>query len=213
MAVKLRIDEGLFKVDLAKWERYVSWSPGAPYFNLPPGREHYKLINYLTNQLPPNSAVADCGTLFGCSAVALAASSAFVFTYDTVDHITSRAHLVKNEGTMWDFPNIQPVLSSCMEHVEQISTFSLVMLDIDPHDGKEERQFVKELSKGGFRGILLCDDIHLNEEMKDFWKALNGIGWVGEPEFKTLDLTKWGHWSGTGAVVFSPETIDLEVMF
>jgi len=54
---------------------------------------------------------------------------------------------------------------------------------------------------GGFRGLLLLDDINHNPEMRRFWK------WFEEGEapgkYTTRSLTKVGHASGTGAVDYS----------
>jgi hypothetical protein len=77
-------------------------------------------------------------------------------------------------------------------------------LDIDPHDGTTETQFLDALHTNGFRGIILCDDIKLNDGMKEFWDGIPS-------HLKKVDLTAWGHWSGTGAVIYDPSYIDLRL--
>ncbi len=67
------------------------------------------------------------------------------------------------------------------------------MLDVDPHDGIQERDFFKFFEEIGYEGIVVLDDIYVNKEMNDFWNNIK------QPK---LDLTDIGHWSGTGIVLF-----------
>ena len=53
---------------------------------------------------------------------------------------------------------------------------------------------ISKLIEMDFKGILLLDDIHLNPEMQSFWD------WI--PVGRKVDLTRLGHHSGTGAVLF-----------
>jgi hypothetical protein len=53
---------------------------------------------------------------------------------------------------------------------------------------------INKLIEIDFKGILLLDDIHLNAEMQALWD------WI--PIVKKIDLTKFGHNSGTGVVMF-----------
>jgi hypothetical protein len=83
----------------------------------------------------------------------------------------------------------------------------LAVLDIDPHMGIKETVVVRRLLEDGYRGILICDDIHLRREM------LEGF-WDGLPAgLKKIDLTEFGHFSGTGIVVFDPSYVDFSVTF
>lgn len=204
----LRIDSGLYDVDLKDYEKYVDWSPGLPYFNLAPGQEHYKLLAYLSKQLEPRSLISDCGTLFGCSAAALAVNEDVnVVTYDVQDHIPTK------QNSVWHLENVIPVNADCMNEVGSIARSDLVVLDIDPHDGQHELEFVQRLNVAEFKGILICDDISLSDEMKEFWNTVCQMQRDPRynPQFRTLDLTKYGHWSGTGAIVFDPRVLDIEV--
>ena len=67
-----------------------------------------------------------------------------------------------------------------------------IMLDTF-HDGGFEREFILELLKNNYKGMVLCDDIYLNDEMKSFWE------WV---PLQKIDVSKYGHWSGTGIILF-----------
>jgi len=75
----------------------------------------------------------------------------------------------------------------------------LFFLDIDPHEGKDEYVFYEWLRDNNYKGVLICDDIHHFEAMRNnFWSKIPN-------EFKT-DLTSQGHWSGTGKVQFTSST-------
>jgi len=53
----------------------------------------------------------------------------------------------------------------------------------------------------GFKGILALDDIHLNSEMKQWWKEVQDGAERGG--YHTYDISEIGHISGTGLVDFS----------
>ena len=74
----------------------------------------------------------------------------------------------------------------------------IIMLDTD-HDGVFEEAFYSFLKSSNFSGILLLDDIHLCDEMKQFWAAIT------EPKY---DITEYGHFSGTGLVCFGDQTVE-----
>jgi hypothetical protein len=68
----------------------------------------------------------------------------------------------------------------------------IILLDTF-HDGGFELEFLNYLKGINYSGVLILDDIHLNNEMKSFWENIN--------EDK-LDITNIGHGSGTGVVYF-----------
>ena len=64
-----------------------------------------------------------------------------------------------------------------------------------------KKRIFDALKKKGFSGIVLVDDIKLTEGIKTFWNEI---------EHKKYDLTKYGHWSGTGLVIFDSSRFELE---
>ena len=52
---------------------------------------------------------------------------------------------------------------------------------------------IAQLERLGFTGILLVDDINLNDQMRRVWAD------ISRPK---LDITSIGHHTGTGAVLF-----------
>lgn len=158
--------------------------------------EHYKLISYLSRQCPDGSTVIDIGTFLGFSALALANNQAVsVVTYDIAECV------VPPRPSILDVSNIEYRVKDCMEDIELLLDAPLVVLDVDPHDGVQEKHMIGMLLKHGYKGLVLCDDIHLNSGMKNFWD------WV---PMKKIDLTEYGHFSGTGVIIFDPSVHDLE---
>lgn len=179
--------------DLGAVERYTTWHQNARYFSEAPGREHYRLLGHLASQLPAGSVVADVGTYLGYSALALSAAPgvARVLSYDVHDCMADAGGL----PTAKDRELIELVVSpgGCFDAMDDICRCPLIVLDVDPHDGVQERRFMAELERRGYRGVVVCDDINLNDEMRAFWRD------VRQPK---RDLTHAGHWSGTGIAVF-----------
>jgi len=172
--------EAIKAVDLSALADKVAWHPNSQYFDLPPGTEHYKLLAHVAAQVQ-DGLILDIGTYLGFSALALATNPTNrVVSFDLVDcklpSVPPNVELVVGDITTgaWD---------------DLIARASLVMLDVDPHDGVQETAIVAHLRKAGFRGHLLCDDIHLNAGMRAFWASL--------PEPKQ-DLSGVGHITGTG---------------
>lgn len=150
------------------------------------GRESYKLYTFLSTQFN-NSVFLDVGTCFGNSAIALSYNPTNqVISYDLQD---LGAPTISKENITWkimDFMNDKSI---------DYDKVSLILIDVDPHDGKQEPGMIQYLKDIGWSGLLLFDDIHLNPEMEAFWNSF--------PEEDRYDLTHLGHWSGTGLVKFN----------
>lgn len=198
MSVVLKIDQGMYALDLMPFQKYVSWHYLNDWFPSTPGESHPPLLAYLSSQLPKGSKVADLGTQYGASALALAYNpDVKVTTYDVADCIPSDAKV-----TIRSVPNIQCVLGSCFDYIDNYSDSQIIFLDIAPHNGSDERFILSELVKRNYTGLLICDDIHLSEAMESFWRDVS---------FKKHDVTPYGHWSGTGVIVFDPKTLDVRI--
>ncbi|MGC4044729.1 MAG: hypothetical protein QM758_13130 [Armatimonas sp.] len=173
--------EELDAVDLNWASAYID-EFGKPYFTLPAGREHYRLLAHLS-MLYSHRLILDVGTFHGASAVALSTNPLVkVLSYDIQNH---RTRTISR-------PNIEFRLRNVLDDPGCLAQASLILLDTF-HDGGFERQFIRKLLEVGFRGTLLLDDIHLNEAMEAFWKELT---------LPKADLTRIGHWSGTGIAYF-----------
>jgi hypothetical protein len=143
--------------------------------------EHYDLLSTISHNYS-GIKIYDIGTYRGLSAVALSSNTNnLVVSYDIGYYIeVDRPNNV--EFRIGNFYTDKEMLSS-----------PLIMFDIDPHDGKQERVFVDNLINVGYKGTVIFDDIHLNEGMKNFWSSITQ---------EKHDYTHLGHWSGTGIVIF-----------
>lgn len=201
--IKLNLNkENVFARSILDLLPYMEWNPEfLQYMNKSPGCEHYRMLAEISNQLPDGTRISDLGTYNGSSALALSDNlNVHVTTYDIKQFIPDSSKIL----TPLTRPNIQMKIMPCQSDIQSILQSQFVFLDIDPHDGPEETQFVKLLLDNGFRGILGCDDIHLNAGMNLFWDSIPF-------HLKKIDVTYLGHSSGTGLVIFDPSLIDIDV--
>lgn len=157
------------------------------YFVEPEGIEHYRLLEKLVADLPDGSLVIDVGTLYGLSALAMASNpNVEVWSYDIHSFIPDDVHIKT-------VPNISFRIKNGIDAIPDfVHKTKLIMLDIDPHDGQQERRFIDTLEEHGYKGAVVCDDIHLNEAMRSFWES------VTQRKEERAD----GHHSGTGIIYF-----------
>jgi len=160
-------------------------------FYAPPGKEHYRLLAFLSTQVAADAEVFDIGTNYGDSAIALSYDDqTVVHSFDLVDRV----------------PLVRKTRRNVHYHLENILTGEgrekwkdrllaspLIFLDVDPHDGETEHEFVSWLEESKYQGVLVLDDIWYFKGMREkLWYRI-------KPEHK-WDLTRLGHWSGTGIV-------------
>jgi predicted O-methyltransferase YrrM len=183
--MSLKLDNFIISHSLDSLLKYIPFN--AIYFNLPAGKEHYRLLANISMQMPDNSIIADIGTSQGLSALALSYNSNVkVISYDIVD--TSKfTHSMAKKG------NIEFIIKDALLDIDRIKYASVIMLDIDPHDGIQEKNFINLLEKVNYKGIIVCDDINLNDAMRSWWSSVKQ---------KKMDVTVYGHFSGTGIIIF-----------
>lgn len=151
-------------------------------------KEHYRLLTYLSKS-NDNIVILDAGTSQGHSCLALAQNPKNnIITYDIMD---------KDFPFFREYKNIEfKKLDINRESPEVIKSAKIILLDIDPHDGNQEKVFTDYLIKIGYKGYVLCDDIHLNQPMKDWWNSVT---------IEKYDITEVGHASGTGLINFNED--------
>lgn len=185
-------------MSLSKMYPYTSWHEFHQYFSAPAGQEHYKLLGYLASQCFDGDKVYDIGTFVGMSAMAMSVKPTInVITYDIEDHFPNDA----SKMHVYSIKNIDFRMRDCLHDMQEISTAKLVLLDIEPHDGHQEKIIIDAMVNSGFKGICVCDDIHVNDGMERWWQAI--------PQ-KKYDVSKYGHWSGTGIIVFDEKVVDVD---
>jgi len=145
------------------------------------GREHYRLLMYVST-LFNGEVLFDVGTNECRSAIALSYNKANkIKSYDIVQ--------INPENPIIE--NVEFILGDSTKDEELIHS-PFIFLDVD-HDGTYENIFYNHLKESGWKGLLMLDDIHLNDDMRLFWNNITE---------EKYDLTSIGHWSGTGLVVF-----------
>lgn len=167
----------------------LRWLPPSfqQFYNMPAGQDHYRLLEQLSREYA-GDLVVDIGTFFGCSALALATNPRVtVWTYDIESFVPETA-------AIRDVPNITFHVKNGLNAIPDfVHKTSLIMLDVDPHDGVQEALFLDKLALYGYKGIVVCDDIHLNDEMQAWWQSITR---------RKEDVTHKGHATGTGIVYF-----------
>lgn len=194
---KERVDD----IDLSSLYQYLTWNPQyLQFFSQKPGQEVYKLLGFIS--MHSGGVITDIGTQFGSSALALSLNNQVtVETYDKFKHIPDSNNQVQ---TIANKPNIKYKILSAQSIISKVAESNVIYLDINTGDGLEEIKMIKKLQELNFQGILVIDDIKLSEVMENVWKNV-------PKELKKLDVTEFGHWSGTGIVVYNPKNIDVNI--
>ena len=176
----------LVNIDIDNLAKLVPEYEFKSYFLSLPGREHYRLLAYIST-LYENTTLIDIGTYKGCSALALSYNKKnTVFSFDVDGSTKNISQNPINTAFVVD-----DILKEKYKKLIMSSPF--ILLDTN-HNGDFEAQFHSYLESIGWKGILLLDDINLNDPMKEYWKQIKQ---------KKIDMTIFGHWSGTGLVIFS----------
>ena len=148
-----------------------------------PGDNHYILLTAAARYFQ-TATLVEVGTYHGSGALALSQSDNRVISYD-LENVRRIVHSPANvEYRLGDF----------RDDAELILNSPLIFVDVDPHDGVQERAFHQWFLDNGYRGLVIWDDIHLNDAMKAWWRNVGNV--------KT-DLTSLGHWSGTGLIHYA----------
>ena len=196
--MNLIVDKLVDNIDLKPFMQYVV-AMGSEYFDRPMGDNHVKLFAYLSKQLPDFSTVLDLGTLYGQSALGWAYNPKVqVITVDIEDHVAENQGYKTRE-------NIKFVKGNAINLVDTYLDNTLVVfIDVAPHDGLQEQDIISILEEANYRGIVVLDDLFYNDEMRTLWNRIEG--------YKKIDVTKFGHWSGTGIVIFDESYVDVNIL-
>lgn len=193
---KERVDD----IDLSSLHQFLAWNPQyLQFFSQNAGQEAYKLLGYIS--MHSHGVITDIGTQFGSSALALSLNNQVnVETYDKFKHIPDNAQV----QTITNRPNIKYKILSAQSIISKIAESTVVYLDINTENGNEEIKIINKLLELDYQGILIIDDIKLNKAMEHVWNSV-------PKQLKKLDVSEYGHWSGTGIVVYNPDNIDVNI--
>lgn len=168
---------------------------GENYIDIFPG-EHYRLLASVIKNTQPK-IVVELGTHLGYSALCMKKfmpPEGCIHTFDVIpwngfaDTILAEKDFDNNlkqhtdDLTKWE---------DVVKHKEMLENADVIFMDA-LKDGKQEYLFLEHFSKLNFRKkcLFVFDDIRL-WNMLDIWYHMN------RPK---MDLTSFGHWSGTGLV-------------
>jgi len=186
----------LTEIDTSRCDKNA---PDFQYFNIYPG-EHYRLLKALCETLAPNRIV-EIGTFTGMGTLAIHQGSkegAEIVTFDISDWKSFQTQLTKD---LFSSGRISQLLSdlSLPESFQQYRTIleesEFIFCD-GPKDGRFEHRFLQLLANTQLAErprILMLDDIRF-PNMIDLWRSI---------ESPKLDITSFGHFSGSGLVDIS----------
>ena len=179
--MKMPTSDVLDKIDMSYVTEKVSDDDGfKKYIILKSGVEHYRLLSWIGGCFSNNSII-DVGSFKGFSGCALSYNqSNTVYSFDITNSIVLNP--IPN--------NLNFIIGNIEDYKDLIIKSPFIFYDT-VHDGITEHRFITWLKYINYKGIIVFDDIYLNDQMKEFWYKLN---------FKKEDITSIGHWSGTGMV-------------
>jgi predicted O-methyltransferase YrrM len=177
-----KIDLGDFYTDYPHQDRH--------HLLEPQGQSEHRLLAYIST-LVSETKIADVGSRTGNSALALSYNSSnYVDSYDINPNYFSfcRDSIRKDNLTF----HLKDICSG--PEMATLLQYSVINLDIDPHEGTVEQRVTDFLAENQWKGLLILDDIHYG------WEKLTEV-W-GSIELPKVDATEFGHASGTGLVLF-----------
>ena len=166
------------------------------YPNVWPG-EHYKLLAGLVQATSPK-LVIEIGTATGLSALALKRylpDGSRIITFDVIpwnaypDHVLVDADFEDGRLEQWTADLTK--LAEIHTHAALLQKADLIFVDA-AKDGEMEARFLDNFCTVGLKdgALLVFDDIRMMN-MISIWRQLT---------MSKLDVTSFGHWSGTGLV-------------
>lgn len=175
----------------------VTQLPGeSAYLNLWPG-EHYRLLAGFAQVLQPR-LIIEIGTATGLSSLAMLPYTTQLITFD-IRSWDTYPNTVLGAQDFADGRLIQKVADLGQEsvfdaHRELLQKATFFFIDAT-HDGYLEKKLLEQIASLPRQepAWLLFDDIRV-------WTMLKMWREVSHPK---LDLTSFGHWSGTGLVYLS----------
>lgn len=202
-------------------------------------RPHYSVILSHLSTYFDDSIIVDLGTRTGDSAVALAYNkSNRIYTYD-IDHSTAavekfdkldnvkyiignclennwngmtldddipRKVYFSSYGTKTDMTgNVKKAISD----KEIFLASKLIFLDIDPHDGWQEKIVTDFLIENDWKGIMVCDDIGTGKEIHNSHPDM--LTWWDSVNVKKYNIADniYSAGTGTGIICFDNQKVIL----
>jgi len=171
--------------------------PDSQFLNVFPG-EHYRLLNAIV-KASNSKKVVEIGTATGLSALVMqeSISDISVITYDIIEWDKFQTHFDKVD---FEGSRIRQIIGDLSDdnffnyNYDILNDADIIFMDAPKDDFFEYKMAHKlsTLTKKPFR-LLIIDDIQF-VNMIDFWRSITS---------PKIDMTSFGHWSGTGVVDIS----------
>lgn len=190
-------------VDLASKNNLLCGKPNltdSQFLNVFPG-EHYRLLNAIV-RVAGAKKVVEIGTFTGMGTLALqdGIDDISIVTYDIIewDKLPLPSHFDKSDI---DGRRINQVIGDLSDdvffskNINILNEAEIIFMDAPKDDVFEYKMAEKfsRLSPSNNPKFLIIDDIQFIN-MIDFWRSINS---------PKLDISSFGHWSGTGIVDIS----------
>jgi len=177
---------------------------GPPYYpDIWPG-EHYKLLAGLALSLKPK-VVIEIGTGSGLSALAIKkylSPGSKIATFDLIDWKSYPGSCLREDdfrdGTLVQHLDDLSNPAVIPKHRPLLAEATMILIDAEK-DGVMEQRFLDHFKSISFytSPLILFDDIRLWNMLK-IWRNI---------ALPKLDLTSFGHWSGTGIIEWNRVSI------
>jgi predicted O-methyltransferase YrrM len=172
------------------------WKASYDAFFQEPGMNHYHLFANISKQIN-DKTIIDLGTYRGFSALAFSYNNSNkVSTFDLEEDYAYRHHTLFQDQKIKGKENIEYFYEDIfredmMDDIkEKILNSNIIFMDAGDHKGKNMELFlIKLLKENNYQGLVIWDDIKLNDDMKFVWNTLKD---------EKIYTTDKGHWSGTG---------------
>lgn len=172
-----------------EFQNYISQFTVFPEVFYESGKEHYRLLAYLSMQFN-NELLLDVGARYGYSAIALSLNQ----------HNKVISYNIKNELQLNNLGKLKNLEFSYEDDITKLSSTlqsKIIMLDVDPHDGIYETRILLYLKENNWNGLLIFDDTR-----QDLWPNIYNII-NNEYDINQIDATQYGHFSGTTILNFN----------
>lgn len=190
-------------IDFSIFREYTEFDNDAildQKFNNNSGKEHFKLLAYLSTKFD-NIQIVDIGGTHKCrSSLALSYNPTNSVTiFDTIFEIDNNSPLIKKNNIHYnnDYKN-QNIFDKLENYKNTLLNSTIIFLDLDKNDGINEFKLYEFLKINDYKGFIICDDVWHSENVRNnFWYKV-------EDDYK-YDITEFGHSIGTGLITFNDE--------